>query len=174
VYTDLLSQAEQLATIDARKPKQVNLRRAVSAAYYAVFHYLVHEACSLQIGTKHGQAVYRQTLGRAYTHTVMKQCCMSFGGGTLKESVRRALPVDAHGSYAILAEIKNIASLFCDLQDLRHLADYDLTARFSRFDVLTLIEQANSHIERFSGLPSSDDKSFFLACLWAWKELTNR
>ena len=174
MYSDLLSQAEQLATIDARKPKQANLRRAVSAAYYAVFHYLVHEACCLQIGTKHGQAVYRQTLGRAYTHTVMKQCCMSFGGGTLKEIVRRALPVDALGNYVIPTQIRKIASLFCDLQDLRHLADYDLTARFSRFDVLTLTEQAKTAIEQFGSLPASDDKSFFLACLWAWKELSNR
>ncbi|MBI2481298.1 MAG: hypothetical protein HYV60_22450 [Planctomycetia bacterium] len=54
------------------------------------------------------------------------------------------------------------------------MADYDLTERFRRSDVLALIEQARNHVENFASLPSSDDKKFFLACLWAWKELTNR
>lgn len=174
MFADLFDQAEQLANVDTRKPKQANLRRAISAAYYALFHYLVHEACCLQIGTKHSQAVYRQTLGRAFNHTVMKQCCMSFGGGTLKESVRRALPTDIHGNYIIAKAIQEIATLFCYLQDRRHVADYDLTARFTRFNVLTLIEQAKSVAEQFGSLPASDDKSFFLACLWAWKELASR
>ena len=39
MHEDLFQQAAELATIDAKKPKQANLRRAVSAAYYAVFHY---------------------------------------------------------------------------------------------------------------------------------------
>ncbi len=33
MYEDLLVQAERLATLDVRKPKQANLRRAISAAY---------------------------------------------------------------------------------------------------------------------------------------------
>lgn len=35
---DLLQQAVGLAKVDARRPKQANLRRAISAAYYALFH----------------------------------------------------------------------------------------------------------------------------------------
>jgi hypothetical protein len=77
MYGDLFSQAETLAKLDPKKPKQANLRRAVSSAYYAVFHYLVHEACCVQIGTQHSQAPYRNALGRAFVHTVMKQACMS-------------------------------------------------------------------------------------------------
>jgi uncharacterized protein (UPF0332 family) len=45
VYEDLLKQAVRLATLDIKKPKQANLRRAISSAYYAVFHLLVDEAC---------------------------------------------------------------------------------------------------------------------------------
>ena len=37
---DLLDQAEFLLSRDERRPKQANLRRAVSAAYYALFHQL--------------------------------------------------------------------------------------------------------------------------------------
>jgi hypothetical protein len=44
VHEDLLEQAVRLAMLDVRRPKQANLRRAVSSAYYAVFHLLVDEA----------------------------------------------------------------------------------------------------------------------------------
>jgi hypothetical protein len=56
----------------------------------------------------------------------------------------------------------------------RHLADYDLTERFKRSDVLMLITQVKNRIEDFINLPSSTEKRFFLACLWAWKDLANR
>jgi hypothetical protein len=88
-HADLLVQAVNLAKIDAKKPKQANLRRAISSAYYAVFHLLVDEARRVQIGTQHNQAPFRQGLGRAFAHGVMKDACKSFGGGALKsESLR--------------------------------------------------------------------------------------
>jgi uncharacterized protein (UPF0332 family) len=174
MHADLLSQAASLAKIDRKKPKQVNLRRAVSATYYAVFHYLVHEACCAQIGTQHDQAAFRQVLGRAYSHHVMKQACASFAGGTLKESVKKGLTLGSAGTYLILKPIQRIAAAFTDLQEKRHLADYDLTERFQRGEVLSLIEEAEDRIAEFSSLGTSNDKSFFLACLWAWRELANR
>jgi hypothetical protein len=174
VHDDLFSQAETLAKLDAKKPKQANLRRAVSSAYYAVFHYLVHEACCVQIGTQHSQAPFRHALGRAFTHTVMKLACTSFGGGTLKESVVKGLPRDANGNYPIPKAIKDIAAAFVDLQEKRYLADYDRSERFNRSDVLILIQEAKNRVAKFSELAASDDKKLFLACLWAWKELTNR
>ncbi len=172
MYEDLLSQAESLAQLDAKKPKQANLRRAVSSAYYAVFHFLVHEACCVQIGTQHGQAPFRHVLGRAFAHTVMKQACTSFGGGTLKDAVIKGLPRSPTGNYLIPKAIQDIAATFAELQENRHLADYDLTERFRRSDVRALIEQARHDMENFAALPQSDDKKFFLACLWAWKELS--
>lgn len=174
VYADLISQAMYLATRDPKKPKQANLRRAISTTYYAVFHYLVDEACCMQMGTQHAQAAHRHVLGRAFVHTVMKQDCTSFGGGKLKDAVIKGLPRDGAGNYVIPMAIQNIAATFAELQTNRHLADYDLTERFSRYDVLALIEQAREQVREFSESPSSDAKKFFLACLWAWKELANR
>src|SRR5258706_14531936 len=99
------------------KPKQVNLRRAVSSAYYAVFHFLVHEACCMQIGTSHAQAGYRHTLGRAFSHTTMKQACTSFGGGNLRDSVIKGLPRDTSGKYVIPRDIRILAGTFVELQE---------------------------------------------------------
>ena len=134
VHQDLFLQAVTLAKIDAKKPKQVNLRRAISAAYYAVFHSLVYEACC----------------------TVIK-----------------GLPRDAKGNYLISHAIQNVARAFAELQEKRHLADYDLTEHFNRSEVLGMIEQAKVRTTAFTEIPSLDEKKFFLACHWAWKDLAN-
>jgi uncharacterized protein (UPF0332 family) len=170
VYKDLLEQAVRLAKLDAKKPKQANLRRAISSAYYALFHMLVDEACRVQVGAQHNQAPYRQVLGRAFAHTVMKEACKSFGGGTLKKGVAKGLP----GGFAVPAEVRQLAETFVDLQEWRHRADYDLTERFKRSDVLSLINEVERRIQAFTQLAPSNEKRFFLACLWAWKELANR
>ena len=41
---DLLEQAYHLANRESGDPKQASLRRAVSTAYYALFHLLIDEA----------------------------------------------------------------------------------------------------------------------------------
>jgi len=37
IHADLLAQAKQLARKEPQRPRQASLRRAVSAAYYALF-----------------------------------------------------------------------------------------------------------------------------------------
>ncbi len=170
MYKDLLRQAHELATLDALKPRQANLRRAISSAYYALFHALVDEACRGVMGAQHDQGPYRYVLARSFTHGTMKHACTSFSGGTLKAAVTKGLPP----TFQIPMEIKAVASAFVELQEKRHLADYDLTERFSRSDVVALIEQAETVIEDFASLASSNERKFFLACLWAWSSLTNR
>ncbi|MCR4318133.1 MAG: hypothetical protein NUW37_17445 [Planctomycetes bacterium] len=174
LYEDLIEQAEALATKDRRKPKQANLRRAVSSMYYALFHFLVDQTCQIMLGSSNSQTPYRHVLGRAFVHTVMKQACTSFGGGTLKDSVIKGLPRNKSGNYVIPPEIQKIASLFTEIQDWRHLADYDLSEKFIRSDVLTLIEQSKHHMSQFSSSKNSDEKRFFLVCLLAWKEISGR
>lgn len=126
------------------------------------------------MGSQNAQRGYRAAFGTAFAHAVMKQACSSFAGGTLKNSVIKGLPRDTLGAYPIAKAIRDIAATFTELQEKRHLANYDLSERFKRSEVLTLIRQAGSHVANFSQLPVSDDRKFFLACLWAWKDLTNR
>ena len=44
LHADLLKQARHLSTKEPSRPSQASLRRAISAAYYALFHRLVDEA----------------------------------------------------------------------------------------------------------------------------------
>ena len=101
VYEDLIQLAERIATLDSGKPKQAYLRRAVSTTYYALFQFLVDQACCVQIGTQHYQKAFRHALGRGFVHTIMQQACSSFAGGTLKDSVLKGLPRNNQGNYVI-------------------------------------------------------------------------
>jgi uncharacterized protein (UPF0332 family) len=148
LHADLLDQARRLATLDARRPKQANLRRAISSAYYAIFHFLVDESCRQFFGTQHTQAAYRHILGRSFEHWTVNEACVSFRGGTLKSAVAKGLPA----SFTIPLEVKDIASPFALAQELRHSADYDRTERFARSDVLLLVDQIEAVINDLCGI----------------------
>jgi hypothetical protein len=47
LQADLLNQGDHLARLDPRRPRQANLRRAISSAYYALFHLLTSAASAL-------------------------------------------------------------------------------------------------------------------------------
>ena len=49
LHSDLLDQAGVLVRLEPRKPRQASLRRAVSAAYYALFHLLSEEAANMVV-----------------------------------------------------------------------------------------------------------------------------
>jgi len=60
---DLLEQAQHLANRERKEPRQASLRRAVSTAYYALFHLLISEAT---LNWK--RAEYRDALARVFEH----------------------------------------------------------------------------------------------------------
>lgn len=174
MYQELLEQAKHLTQIDRRRPRQASLRRAISATYYAVFHYLIDEATKSQLGATNELRPFRRVIGRAFSHSIMKDACRSFGGGQLKEAVLKGLPLDSTGRFTVPVVIQHLASTFVELQEKRHLADYDLSEHWQRSDVLAQIHQAEAKITAFTQLPDSADRRFFLACLWAWRDLTHR
>jgi hypothetical protein len=69
---DLLEQAEFLANREPVHPKQASLRRAVSTAYYALFHLLIGEAVG-----NWGIARQRSVLARTFDHAKMKSALRS-------------------------------------------------------------------------------------------------
>lgn len=66
-HDDLLQQAIQLINKEPKNPKQASLRRALSTAYYALFHLLINESVS-----NWRKADLRAALGRAFDHNTMK------------------------------------------------------------------------------------------------------
>ncbi len=67
---DLLEQARHLANREPKRPKQASLRRAVSTAYYALFHLL-----SIETAKNWKRPAERSTVARMLDHSPMAKVC---------------------------------------------------------------------------------------------------
>jgi hypothetical protein len=128
-HDDLLAQALQLVHVSP--PSQLTLRRAVSAAYYAVFHFLISEATS-----NWSNAALRTALGRAYDHGVMK---------TASNRVLNSMDFPFSGEDpTVVANLRSVARAFSQLQEDRHFADYNLTKDLDPVDALKQVKSAEA------------------------------
>jgi hypothetical protein len=167
VHGDLLDQATLLAGRDPTRPKQANLRRAVSSAYYAIFHYLVDQACRELLGTQNEKSGYRHELARAFDHGCMKEACVAFRDVSLPKRMTSALPA----TFGIPPELQFVAETFVQAQEKRHIADYDLSIRFTRWDVAGFILEVERAISTFETIASVNSRQFSLVCLLTWRTL---
>jgi hypothetical protein len=142
---DLLAQARHLATKDVGTPEQASLRRAVSTAYYALFHLLVSEASALLAS---GDSKLQHLVARAFEHGDMHKACSTFASGGVLPAL-----VDAHyGSVTLPPELKAVAQAFVDLQGARHDADYATHRGWTRTEALTEVERAEKAFESWGVL----------------------
>ena len=128
---DLMEAARALAESGHAPPTQARLRRAVSTAYYAMFHCLAASAADLFIGTERNPAWHRTY--RALEHGRARSACQ-------QGRVMREFPT----------EIRDFAKAFVVLQKARQQADYALDAdAYRKSDVLGHIASAELAIGRF-------------------------
>lgn len=126
-HDDLLAHALTLVHMHPRS--ELTLRRAVSAAYYAVFHLLIFEA------TEHwDNNSLRATLGRAYDHGLMKTTSNRILNG-------QEFPY-ANENPVVVRDLREIAQGFSQLQEDRHFADYNLTKPLDPSDALRQVKVA--------------------------------
>jgi uncharacterized protein (UPF0332 family) len=178
---DLLEQARHLQKLDLKKPKQANLRRAVSSAYYSLFHLLIDEATQLVVATNHKSEPLRLLTARCFEHGTMKSACLGFTEATPRTILRpmwTKLGLDKPKSQrdANAAKLTDVAEAFARLQAERHRADYDLGNNFTRAEVEGLIERAEQARADWRDLRSRDAElaHFFAMGLLCWKMWQNR
>jgi uncharacterized protein (UPF0332 family) len=159
--SQLLDQAEHLASRERGRPQQASLRRAVSTTYYALFHYLIARSTRQLVGGRQASAI-RQILARSYVHSEMKATSRTFTNG------RGGLPPIAQAALAGTAfppGLGAIAQEFVDLQTARHAADYDRNATFSRQDVQNLVSQTRTTINAWPTLEQTAAGRCYLLAL---------
>jgi uncharacterized protein (UPF0332 family) len=167
----LLAQALHLAKRDRFRPEQVNLRRAVSSAYYALFHALVGASCLRLAGPGVNTRAMRMVLARTYTHTEMQRASRAFAQG------QNGLPPDLRLALAgteVSTSLRELAQLFQRLQDDRHEADYDLSVQWRRGDVLVQITAVGSCLEYLRRERSARDLRTYLTSILVWNRISNR
>jgi hypothetical protein len=158
LHHDLLEQAMHLATREPTRPRQASLWRAVSASYYAPFHFLAAEGARLNAPVR--PSGLRAQVRRAFIHADMKAFCRQFAGRIgLSEQVRPlvSLPLDP--------VLVSAARKFLELQDERHAADYDINESFTRFEVLKMIAGVQVVFDDWSRIRTTPNAAVFLSAL---------
>ncbi|WP_421952381.1 hypothetical protein [Pelagibacterium sp.] len=141
---DLLHTARDLVSSSNGKPRQSNLLRATSTAYYALFHALARSCADLLIGGSgavRSKSAWHQAY-RALEHGVCKNACKN---GKIANFPQ---------------EIQDFANLFVTMQEKRHIADYDPNAKVFKSTVLLDIEQVEFVITSFEATPLKDRRAF--------------
>lgn len=160
LHKDLLVQADQLARLGPGRPKQSSLRRAVSSAYYGLFHLLTFEVSALYV-VEPGLAA---RINRTLNHGEMKKASSMIANNNLPKALQ-----PQGGGYDIQPEVRMVANAFVSLQQARHEADYDLSRTFRRQETLEFVQSAGKAFATWDRVRKTDDARLYLACLHLWE-----
>ena len=126
-------------------PSEVDLRRAISTAYYAAFHTLAASNAELIAGQPHS-GMSSHAWERVYRR---------LDHGRAQNNLRAALPQLSPGG-------ANFARTFIDLQKLRQEADYDPNFSATHTRTINMISQAEIAIRDFAQL-TEEERRFIAA-----------
>ena len=148
---DLIAAARLLAQAPGGgTAREVRLRRAVSTAYYALFHCLSENCADLLAGRmkdkRHNEEWLR--VYRSLNHAKARNRCRS------------------QASFAHVPQpIRDFAGQFVELQRLRHNADYNPSASFIQSEVMQAIDDCEARIRAFNAVPAAVRRAFVLYLL---------
>jgi uncharacterized protein (UPF0332 family) len=127
VSSELLATARRLAAPSRSRPRQADLKRAISTAYYALFHAIARSNADrfVGVGTNRADRPWNQTY-RALDHNAAFKACGNLAG--------------PHFSPGLI----QLGVAFRTLQEQRHKADYDPHHRVSLQDALASIATAEA------------------------------
>lgn len=142
---DLLALARRIIKNSGKqRPQQAYLKRAVSTAYYGVFHAIAKNNADSLLGvTKslRSEKAWQQTY-RALQHGFAKSAC--------KEARNLSFPTG----------IQQCATSFVALQEKRHSSDYDPLFRLTKQEALDALGEAKAAIKGLKNSPIKDRRAF--------------
>ncbi len=129
----LLNLARELVDKPVAVRTEADLRRAVSTAYYAVFHVFINDAMALFVK----DPAFGARVGRAFQHGIMKGVCSQYSPQKPSKGGQFVTPT----GQPLAEEVRRVAAAFVALNEAREEADYDggVTVEHAR---------ANSEVER--------------------------
>ncbi|HVL72613.1 MAG TPA: hypothetical protein VM434_12125 [Beijerinckiaceae bacterium] len=155
----LFDQADRLVAAPTGPARQVDLRRAVSSAYYGVFHALAAAAADEYVGaTKRSEPRYGLAY-RSIDHRVVTEVCVEATKAAPSPRYARYVPAEGFGS-----ELQRFAAAVIELQGKRYAADYDPGIVLERADAALTITAGRAAVRRLSAAPA-DARQAFLALL---------
>ena|SRR5579875_1938623 len=160
-YADeLLEHASRLLQPGGRSIAEADVRRAVSSAYYALFHLLVEAGTNLLCPEQ--PVELRAQFKRAFVHSDMKKVCKQFETGkkaSMSSTLRNLLtePVEP--------ELLEVAKAFVDLQAMRHQADYVLDSPISSTEAAIHVAKAKEAFQCWQAIHATNNAKAFVTAL---------
>lgn len=144
----VLDHAGRLAGAGPGRPPDADLRRGVSAAYYAVFHDVTDRAARHLIGSS--PDTERNKIRRSWSHGEIASVATIVVDRARVIAVNPSTPLSKDlrewGPLVDIAardtELVMALRLFGELQESRHRADYDHDAKFEKLTLLTACQDA--------------------------------
>jgi hypothetical protein len=138
---------EESAISGAGAPRQANLRRAISTAYYAAFHELLGNIAETFVPAAHQKS--RAIFLRALDHSKARERCKKLGQNPLPNDKRMFF-----GWTQFPVQIRLFATEFVNLQEMRHQADYDPEIKFSAQEARDTVDSARKAIVNLRNAPT--------------------
>lgn len=158
----LIEQADRLiAPPPAGPPRQVDLRRAISSAYYGVFHATLAAAADQVVGVTKRTTSQYSLVYRSIDHRTLREICTEIKKQTLTARYARYEPSNGFGQ-----NIRTFAAAVLELQEKRHAADYDPSIRVNSSDALLAVRTARTALNRFSRASAPRRKAFLSLLLF--------
>lgn len=132
------------------EPRQAELRRAVSAAYYAMFHTLAR-LCANELAVGRGG----EDVNRSWSQTYR----------SLEHGYARSQCEDQGAMSQFAPQIQEFADLFISMQIHRQNAEYNPDGVYDRAIVIEQVEIARQAIDRLASAPQPHRRAFALHVL---------
>lgn len=158
----LFEQASGLiGRIPPPEPLQANLRRAISAAYYALFHVALTAAADMVVGRDDRSNGLYELVYRSVAHNWLRDLCRDLRKRPIPHRYKLYEPQGGFG-----ADMSAFAELVIQLQEARNEADYSPSLHVSRSDAVALVARARNAFARFNAAPAGDRKAFLTLLLF--------
>lgn len=152
----LLDQAEKLAAPPSTgRPRQADLRRAISTAYYALFHAALTAAADYVIGASKRTTEQYTLAYRSINHGPLRNLCQACSNPNSYKD---------HFPHGLGKELAVFATAISELQEERHSADYDPRYVVASTAAVFAVRQARAALDSFRAA-SEEQRNAFLALL---------
>jgi hypothetical protein len=151
--THLLQQADALAA-EAAGP-QTHFRRAISTAYYALFHLILTAAADMVVGPGDRTSARYAFVYRSVDHGRLRSVSQNLSG------TNPDVPFVPPGGFGRIAEFARVVG---NLLELRNQADYDPSRDFTQREAQGVISDARLAIVWFQE-GSNEQREAFLTLL---------
>ncbi|MCJ2093417.1 hypothetical protein MKK67_13100 [Methylobacterium sp. J-072] len=146
---ELLAAARALASGPA--PRDAELRRAISTAYYALFHTTLKLAAERFVGAAQSGTAAYALVYRGFAHGRMKEICRAIDRPVLSQRHQALLQ-----RTGVSPAAREFASAFASLQELRHSADYDPQVVFRSSDAVDACDAADLAIQALATINAAE------------------